>query len=117
MSTHAAAPRSFPFAKNGARIKSVRRRAGISQERLAAEVGTTRRHLIRLENGEHLPGRALRDRILAATRVDTSAGIESADDDAEDDRVPHRSLSEDLIRLARMAAVMELHPELIEVDT
>lgn len=55
----------------------------IGKEKFAALVGTTRRHMIRLENGEHLPSRDLRDRIVEATGTDEQ--IESSDD--EDDAV------------------------------
>ena len=61
------------FAANGARIRRARKRAGISQERLAAQVGTTRRHMIRLENGEHLPRPVLRDKIAAEVGVEVSS--------------------------------------------
>lgn len=70
-------------ADNGAQIRRARKRIHLSQERFAAEVGTTRRHLIRLENGEHLPGGALRDRIadLAGQARDS---IQSSDDEDEE---------------------------------
>jgi transcriptional regulator with XRE-family HTH domain len=45
----------------------------ISQETLAEAVGITRRHMIRIENGEHRPNPELRDRIAAALDVDPSA--------------------------------------------
>lgn len=68
----------MPFHANGDRIRSARRRVGKSQEALAAEAGTTRRHLIRLENGQHQPGPALAERLAAATGRDPS---EFRDDD------------------------------------
>jgi transcriptional regulator with XRE-family HTH domain len=93
-----------PFADNGARIRSARKRAHKSQERLAAEVGTTRRHMIRLENGEHLPSGGLRDRIAGATG-ESAENLQSADDEDED--ALRRSLSEDLFRLAQVTAFLE----------
>jgi len=42
----------------------------MAQETLAELTGTTRRHIIRIENGEHRPLPALRDRIAAALEVD-----------------------------------------------
>lgn len=80
------------FAVNGSRIRRARRRAGISQEGLALKVGTTRRHMIRLENGEHLPSTPLRNRIAAEVGVDPSAIQASDEDDEESDTV--RSLDE-----------------------
>lgn len=44
----------------------------ISQENLAELVGVTRRHMIRIENGDHRPTPALRDRIAIALAVDPS---------------------------------------------
>jgi transcriptional regulator with XRE-family HTH domain len=77
------ATRVHPFSVNGAALRRLRKRAGISQERLAAQVGTTRRHMIRLENGEHLPSRVLRDRLAEALDVSRSE-IKSAEEDDEE---------------------------------
>lgn len=80
--TNQTTERHFPFSENGARIRSFRKRAGKSQENLASEVGTTRRHMIRLENGEHLPSSDLRNRIASATGREPEE-IQSADDEEE----------------------------------
>lgn len=102
-----------PFAENGARIRSARRRSGKSQEGLAAEVGTTRRHMIRLENGEHLPSGELRDRIAEHTGQPKET-FQSADD--ADDRLPRpgRSLAVDLQQLAQLAGLLERRPGLLD---
>lgn len=52
--------------------RRARRKANprISQERLALAVGITRRHMIRIENGEHRPLPDLRDRIAAVLGAD-----------------------------------------------
>lgn len=42
----------------------------MSQESLALAVGTSRRHIIRIENGEHRPTVAMRDRIARVLTVD-----------------------------------------------
>lgn len=102
----------FPFARNGALIRSFRKRVGKSQEKLAIEVGTTRRHMIRLENGEHLPSSDLRNRIAAATGREPEE-IQSSEDE-EESPLPPRSLADDLLRLSRVAALMESRPEVIE---
>lgn len=81
------ATRVHPFTGNGAVIRRLRKRTGISQERLAAQVGTTRRHMIRLENGEHLPSTVLRDRI-ADVIGDAGGEIKAADDDDEESSMP-----------------------------
>lgn len=78
------------YAELGQRLRRARKRAGISQENLAVSVGITRRHLIRLENGEHLASRDLRNRIAAET------GAKSEDlRSEEDDEDPHRPLTLD----------------------
>lgn len=83
---------------NGAAITRARRNKGISQERLSVMVNTTRRHMIRLENGEHLPSGDLRDRIAEACGVER-AEIKSADDDAEEESDPIAGATvEDLLR-------------------
>jgi transcriptional regulator with XRE-family HTH domain len=45
----------------------------LSQEVVADLAGVTRRHLIRIENGEHRPTTDLRDRIAAVLSVDPSS--------------------------------------------
>lgn len=49
----------------GAALKDARRRAGFSQERAAAAVGTSRRHWIRWESGETMPNPAYLEKIAA----------------------------------------------------
>lgn len=49
------------------RLKSARLRSGKSQEQIAEEVGTSRRHWIRWERGDHLPTMTFIQRIAAAT--------------------------------------------------
>jgi transcriptional regulator with XRE-family HTH domain len=65
----------------GARIKAARLAVGVSQERMAERIGTSRRHYIRIENGEHRPGAQLLDAIARETGTDAT---ELADDDEED---------------------------------
>ncbi len=81
--TLATAAQKFPFAQNGARIQKARKRTGLSQENFAAEIRTTRRHMIRLERGQHLPKSDLRDRIVERTGTDEQ--IQSADDEEDAD--------------------------------
>lgn len=54
--------------------RKARRQANprISQENLALAVGITRRHMIRIENGEHRPLPELRDRIAEVLGADPS---------------------------------------------
>src|SRR5581483_5122553 len=70
MSHMAAKPR--PYAELGGRIARARHGTGLSQERFAPEVGLTRRHLIRLENGEHQVSARVAERIASFTGVPAS---------------------------------------------
>jgi transcriptional regulator with XRE-family HTH domain len=59
-------PRSRPLHE---RIVWARKQQGISQERFAELIGTTRRHMIRIEKGTHRPRRELLARIAEAAGV------------------------------------------------
>lgn len=80
----AVAPRR-KYADVGARIREARLSRGFSQERFAPVIGITRRHLIRLENGEHHPSAELRER-LAEHTGETPAffSLDDADDEESD---------------------------------
>lgn len=69
----------------GRKIRAARRGAGLSHDRLAAKVGTSRQHLIKLEKGQHLAGTALLERIAA----ETGRTVEwfASEDDEESDPV------------------------------
>lgn len=66
----------------GEQIRSARKRAGLSHDRLGAVVGTSRQHLIRLEKGIHQPRDGMLARIAEATGQPLSF---FEDGDAEDD--------------------------------
>jgi transcriptional regulator with XRE-family HTH domain len=53
----------------GARIKELRRQAGLTQEKLAERVGLDSRHLSRLEVGRHFPSLQSLERIASALNV------------------------------------------------
>jgi len=76
------AARKLPLAQ---RIIWARKRKGISQERLAEQIGTSRRHMIRIEKGQHRPGPVLVNRIAEAT--EQSPSFFSDDEDEESDPV------------------------------
>lgn len=69
----------------GDRIVWARKRSGISQERLAEHIGTSRRHMIRIEKGQHRPGQAFLDRIAEATGQPVELFAESEALDADDE--------------------------------
>lgn len=69
------------YAEVGSRIRAAREKTGLSQERFAPVIGITRRHLIRLENGEHHPSPELRERL--AEHTGEPAEHFSLDDDSE----------------------------------
>jgi XRE family transcriptional regulator, regulator of sulfur utilization len=70
----------------GSRIREVRNQAGLSQKALAVKVGTSRRHIIRLERGDHRPTRSMLTRIAKATGQEPSAIDPEADEEARDRR-------------------------------
>ena len=61
---------SRPWAAVGARIRDARLAAGFSQEAFAEAIGTSRRHVMRLEGGMHRPSRPMLTRIAQATGRD-----------------------------------------------
>jgi DNA-binding XRE family transcriptional regulator len=56
-----------------AAYREARRKARVSQEWLAHTVGISRRHMIRIENGQHRPNPELRDKIAVALNVPPDA--------------------------------------------
>jgi transcriptional regulator with XRE-family HTH domain len=79
------AERQHPYRENGRKIRRARRLTGLSQQDFAVELGSSRRHLIRLENGQHLPSPPTRDRIVDLTGttepIDAYVGGQWAEDD------------------------------------
>ncbi len=72
----------------GQRVRWAREKKGISQERLAERAGTTRRHVMRIEKGQHKPRPDLVARIAEATdQQPTFFSANGADDDEESDPV------------------------------
>jgi transcriptional regulator with XRE-family HTH domain len=69
----------------GDRFRWARERRDISQERMAEIVSTSRRHIIRIENGTHRPKPELRARIAKATKQ--PAELFADDEDEESDPV------------------------------
>ena len=62
----------YPESRDAYRMARRKADPRISQERLALAVGITRRHMIRIENGEHRPSPDLRDRIAEVLGADPS---------------------------------------------
>jgi putative transcriptional regulator len=79
----------------GTRIRDARRAAGLSQAALAAQIGTSRRHVIRLEHGEHRPGRVMLTRIAEATDREP----EQIDPDTKEEDMQLASALLELLRL------------------
>lgn len=67
-----------------ASLLAARKRAGMSQERAALNVGTSRRHWIRWESGETMPNPLYLDRIAAVLEAPE---LLDADDDEESSQV------------------------------
>jgi transcriptional regulator with XRE-family HTH domain len=73
----------------GKRIRLARKAAGLSHDQLAAKVGSSCSHLIKLEKGMHAPGDALAKKIAEATgrTVEYLSGEGPDDEDEESDPV------------------------------
>lgn len=94
----------------GRQIRKARKDAGLSHDRLALEVGTSRQHLIRLEQGQHAPRAEMLTRIAAATGKSEVFFEGEADDDEEAD--PVADLMHAIRRVARAEAVDIVRAEL-----
>lgn len=76
----------------GIRIRKAREKAGYSQERLALRIGTSRRNMLRWENGHNLPRAEHIERIAEATGKTTDYFL--GEDEEEE-----AALSADLARV------------------
>lgn len=99
--THTTVGKHYEF---GQRIASARRRAGLSQEALADRIGATRRYVIKIENGEHVPRPERMDAINAALGSDIEAP--SSDDEEDALAVLIRQAIEAAVD-SRVAAILE----------
>jgi transcriptional regulator with XRE-family HTH domain len=90
----------------GEKIRSARKRAGLSHDKLGAVVGTSRQHLIRLEKGWHRPSPELLARIADATGQPVESFASDDDDEDADQPMPAMSL-DDFLRLRVSAIVNE----------
>lgn len=99
----------------GGRIQQARLSARLTQEDLARVAGVSVRNIVRWENNQHSPRIDHLVAIAAATRVDVREFM-GAGDDEEETPAPMvgRSLAGDLGQLARIAAVLERRPDVIE---
>lgn len=91
----------------GQKIRDARAKSGRSQEHFAPLIGTSRRHLIRIEKGQHRPRPEMLARISEATGVPVSE-FESSDDDEESDMPSSADLFEALVRRLKVELREEL---------
>lgn len=84
------------------RIVWARNQKGLSQERLAERIGTSRRHMIRIEKGQHVPGPVLRARIAEATEQPEDF---FSPDDADEEA--HPAMADFLAALAPLARLLD----------
>lgn len=95
-----------------AKLRSARLRVGKSQERIAAEVGTSRRHWIRWEKGDHLPSPEFMERIGEATGQPEAFQQESGVGQDDEEADPVAALMSAIRRVVRdeVNHRMEVHP-------
>lgn len=67
----------------GRRVKTARSEANLTLDGMAARVGTTRQHLIKLEKGQHAPRAEMLQKIADATGKDPSFFQGDDSDDEE----------------------------------
>lgn len=75
------ATRPRPYGILGQKIRRARELTGLSQENFAPKVGTTRRHLIRIEAGFHRPGQTLLEAVARETGVAKDSLTNTEDDE------------------------------------
>lgn len=87
----------------GKRIRLARKSAGLSHDQLAAKVGSSRSHLIKLEKGMHAPGDSLAKKIAEATgrTVEYLAGEGPDDEDEDEESDPVAALTFAIKRLVQ----------------
>ena len=86
------------------RIVWARKRKGISQEKLAEIVGTSRRHMMRLEKGQHAPKEPMRQKLGEALDQDPDFFTLDEDDEESD---PLAALSLDALLRLRIRAMLD----------
>lgn len=69
----------------GKRIRWARKQRGLSQERLAGAIGTTRQVVIRWEAGKHLPNASSRARLGEVLGHEAGFFSENGSDDEDED--------------------------------
>lgn len=100
------APSALRFAEIGSRIREARGKVGLSQEAFAARINTSRRHVMRLERGQHMPSEPMLERIADVTG---STVEELVGDD--DDEETSMTLDEFLLHRVRQMIRDELRGE------
>lgn len=78
---HVTSTDTYKHADLGRKIKAARNASGLSHDKLAEKVGTSRRHLIKLEHGMHRPGPEMLAKIAEAT----GQPLELSGDDEDDE--------------------------------
>jgi transcriptional regulator with XRE-family HTH domain len=99
----------------GTRIREARLTAGMTQAQLARVIQTTEKNISRWESNDNEPRVSSISAIAQATGRDLDfflIGSEEADD--EEAAALPRSLATDLQQLARVAAILEKRPDLVE---
>lgn len=102
---------------SGGRIREARLSAGLTQAQLARRIGSTETNISRWEGDDNEPRVASLSAIATATGRDLDFFLVESDE-ADDEEVAAlpvaRSLAGDLQQLARVAAILEQRPDLVE---
>lgn len=92
-----------PGATLGQLIRRARKDAGLSHDKLAEKIGSTRSHLIKLEKGQHRPKPEMLARIAAGTGKSIEFFEDGTPDSDEEEAAERMSLDDFLHRKVERA--------------
>lgn len=99
------------FASIGLRIRKARVQAGFSQEAFAERVNTSRRHVMRLEKGQHCPSESMITRIAEVT--ETSVAELLGDDEDEESSMSFGDAMQTMLDKAVARGIQKALAELV----
>lgn len=99
-------------ARLGLRIRKARVLAGFSQEAFAEKINTSRRHVMRLEKGQHRPSEPMLNRISEVTETSIEELLGGVEDEEESSTVsvtlnlPQVLFDEAVMRVLRQSGLV-----------